>query len=313
MTAAVARPPRAGKVRLRTTGAMRMLALVVGLMVVAAINYQSNAAWAMVMLLVGMVGLSGLHARRALASVGIAAVACDDTFAQDQAHVRLIAHTDAIAGVADLAVAIPAWQTPTVQIGELRAGRSLEVSVPVPPLGRGIHHATSIRLSTRFPLGLIEASRELPVELRLVIYPQPLGRAGGQLPDPTLKGAGLQAQPLPGADDFHGHRRYQEGDAQRQIDWKAHARGQPLLVKRFTSSAGAARWCSWDETHGDQEARLSQLALWLLEAHAQGAAIGLRLRHERISPGQGAAHLRACLQALAAHPHEVPAAPALAP
>ena len=58
-------------------------------------------------------------------------------------------------------------------------------------------------------------------------------------------------------------------------------------------------------SHLGLEARLSRLATWLLAAESAaqdgGADYGLRLGMVRIEPGHGAAHLQACLDALALH------------
>jgi uncharacterized protein (DUF58 family) len=51
----------------------------------------------------------------------------------------------------------------------------------------------------------------------------------------------------------------------------------------------------------DTEARLSRLCAWVLAA-GDAAEIGLRLPGVEIPPGYGAAHRRACLEALALWP-----------
>ena len=47
------------------------------------------------------------------------------------------------------------------------------------------------------------------------------------------------------------------------------------------------------------DARLSRLARWVLMADQRGFDYGLRLPARDIRPGTGAAHLHACLEALA--------------
>ncbi len=51
--------------------------------------------------------------------------------------------------------------------------------------------------------------------------------------------------------------------------------------------------------HLDTEARLSQLAAWVVEAERSGLPYGLRLPGMEIPPACGAAHRHACLKALA--------------
>ena len=47
------------------------------------------------------------------------------------------------------------------------------------------------------------------------------------------------------------------------------------------------------------EARLARLARWVLEAEAAGLRYGLTLPGAQLPPGEGEAHRRACLDALA--------------
>ena len=49
----------------------------------------------------------------------------------------------------------------------------------------------------------------------------------------------------------------------------------------------------------DTEARLSRLCAWVLAADRLGVDYGLRLPGQQVPPGCGAAHRRACLEALA--------------
>ena len=102
-----------------------------------------------------------------------------------------------------------------------------------------------------------------------------------------------------GDEDLSGLRAYQAGDSSRRIDWKASARGQGLLTREFHGMADSTLWLDWSQTTGDPELRLSQLTRWLLDARDAGLAYGLRLPQQEIAIGQGAAHERRCLAALA--------------
>ena len=60
-------PP--GRIHLRPTAACGFLLIVLGAVVLGAINYQSNAAYLVLAVLVAATLISVLHARRALAAV----------------------------------------------------------------------------------------------------------------------------------------------------------------------------------------------------------------------------------------------------
>jgi uncharacterized protein (DUF58 family) len=52
------------------------------------------------------------------------------------------------------------------------------------------------------------------------------------------------------------------------------------------------------------EARLEQLARWIVDAEQRGEPYALRLPGAYVSPGSGAQHRDRCLTALARHPAE---------
>jgi uncharacterized protein (DUF58 family) len=293
-------------IRLRLTGNMKMLGLILALMMVAAVNYQSNAAWGLVMALVAILALSALHARRNLAGICVMDGVCEDGFAQDAATATLRLYADGAADGIDIGLSVPSWNSSVARVPLLAARCPVGVQVALPPGSRGIHRAFTVRLVTRFPFGLIEASREQPLDLKRVIYPRPHGDAAAAAGDAAIGGANdrLVAVDALGSDDFLGHRRYHDGEAQRQVDWKAYARGAPLLVKRFAGASGPSIWCDWQRTSGAYEQRLSQMSKWLVDAHASGASIGMRLHDVLIQPRRGDAHLKICLQLLAAQPAE---------
>ncbi len=298
-------------IRLRPTANMRMLVLILALMMVAAINYQSNAAWGLVMALIAILALSALHARRNLSAICVLEGVCSDCFAQDGATAQLRLYADGAGDGIDIGVSVPGWGGEEARLPLLPWRTATSLTFALPPGSRGIHRALSVRLATRFPFGLFEASREQPLDLRRVIYPRPVGSlpaASGQAAQGAVVEQLIAADAM-GSDDFLGHRRFLPGDAQRQVAWKAYARGAPLLIKRFAGSSGPAVWCEWQHTHGTNEQRLSQMAQWLVEADRGGASFGLRMPDCVLEPRRGEMHLRACLQILAGQPGQGAEAP----
>ena len=106
-----------------------------------------------------------------------------------------------------------------------------------------------------------------------------------------------------GTDDFTGFRAYRPGDSIRNIDWKALAREQGLLVKRFEGAGARKLALHWDALPPGLgvEARLSQLCRWVLEAEKLGYQYALELPGARIDHGHGADHQHRCLGQLARH------------
>jgi len=300
-------PALRSRVRLRSTRHIRMLGVIMILMAIAAINYQSNAAWALVMGLIAVLGVSILHTRRNLLLVQVLACRCAPVFAQEPAEM-VVELTATGMPAADITVTLLAPGGATGATGhaaQVASEHPEEVACRIPGRARGVTRSVRVRLGTTYPLGLFTASWEMDLPLLSVVYPAVRGsqvinaEAVSQLNAGTSSSATTDQA---GTDDFSGHRRFSEGDPRTLIDWKAHARGGPLLIKRFTGAATSVVWCEWEATHGPREERLSQLAAWLVAAEDQGLRYGLRLPGREVAPDQGAAHRHACLLLLAEEP-----------
>jgi uncharacterized protein (DUF58 family) len=134
--------------------------------------------------------------------------------------------------------------------------------------------------------------------LEMLVYPRPRGA----LPMPLQRGArsGRESGPAGGADEWAGLRPFRDGDSPRQVDWKAYAREAPLLVKEYSQTSGELREFDFATLAPlDTEARLSQLARWVVEAETRGERYGVALPGVRLAPDRGPAHRHRCLAALA--------------
>ena len=111
-------------------------------------------------------------------------------------------------------------------------------------------------------------------------------------------------------DDFGGVRAWHPGESQRHIDWKAAARGQPLLIKQWAGDTDEVAAFEWDSLSGaDEEARLRQIARWVVTAESLGLSYSLRLPQTVLPASRGEAHYHQCLRALAAWPEQPPGSP----
>ena len=165
-----------------------------------------------------------------------------------------------------------------------------------PALQRGEHKIGVLCLTSAFPLGFIRVSKKFVSSQTYFVYPKPAGHP--QLP------ASRTRSPESGAhfgegDDFAGVRAYIPGESQRHIDWRAVARGQPFMTKQFVAEAEAAVHLDFLALRlADVEERLSQLALWVIEAERTRRPYSLRLPGTYIQPGFGQSHFHQCLRAL---------------
>jgi uncharacterized protein (DUF58 family) len=84
------------------------------------------------------------------------------------------------------------------------------------------------------------------------------------------------------------------------VDWKAYAREAPLLVKEYSPPGAETRMFEFAQlSHPDVEARISQLARWVVDAEARGDRDGLVLPELRIPAERGPLQRHRCLAALA--------------
>lgn len=163
----------------------------------------------------------------------------------------------------------------------------------LPTEQRGERVVTDLMLVSVWPLGLWRARRPLPA-MKAIVYPRP----AGELPLPT--GNPQPAHRQAATDDFQGLRGYAPGDSPRRINWRVFSRRDELAINCFDGDAGGeALWLSWEQTAGDGEARLGQLAAWLLAAEHAGREYGLRLPGQSLPPARSRSHRDRCLQRLA--------------
>lgn len=140
---------------------------------------------------------------------------------------RLVAHRlpDAIDTIGGEGVALP----PLESKGETRV--RLELS----PRRRGRYQLRGFRVETAFPFGVLYAAHAVEERASLLVYPhfEPLERL--DLP-PTRRfqpGGAAFAASRGESVEFIGNRDYREGDAIRDIDWRATARLSRPIVREF--------------------------------------------------------------------------------
>lgn len=176
---------------------------------------------------------------------------------------------------------------------------SSNLQVMAPAMQRGRHLLPRLKLSTTYPLGIIQCWTFLYPAQPAWVYPKPLAcdiqrcNAGsGQL-------TGTAA--LSGSDEFFSLKAYRPGDSLVRIAWKQFAAGRGLLVSEYEASQQSGDWqLDYEQlTDQDPEVRLSKLCYAVLTLTQQGQAFSLTLPQTRIAQGSGAQHEAAALKALA--------------
>lgn len=101
---------------------------------------------------------------------------------------------------------------------------------------RGQYAFGPIRVTTRFPLGLVEASLEVPIRQTLLVYPRL-----GILNFPAFQRSHfnhegqtrLERRSDRASGDFYGLRQWRPGDSPRLVHWRSSLRHNDLLVRQF--------------------------------------------------------------------------------
>ncbi len=275
--------------------------LLLTLMLTASINYNLSLGYVAVFLLGGVLWVGMVHTHRNIDRLRFLGAKADPVFAGNPATFQIYLDERRGAPCFSVEIRLPSRSGPRALI-DVPANGIATASLAVEAQKRGWLHLTRIRCGTRFPLGLFYAWTNLDTSsAKCLVYPQPHGiRRLPRVEQESLQG---QSGSRDGADDFMGFRSYRPGDPPRHIAWKALAREQAVLVKRFVGDRAERVWLSWKAvtTLRDDEARLSQLCLWVLEAEAHQVSYGLTMPGKRIGVGAGPQQRRLCLETLACY------------
>lgn len=264
-------------------------------MMAAGMNYANSLALLLAFLLAGF-GFVAMHeCHRNMLGLSLLEAAAAPLFAGSTGTLRLTVEN--VSRVARYRLQTALAEQPAIAL-DLRAGGRVRLELPIRARTRGLQRIERLRLTSSHPFGLFRVWTWVHAPIEVLIYPRP----EGLLPLPAECGPRQGAQPrgVAGADEWLGLRLFRDGDSPRQVAWTAYAREAPLLVKEYTSAGSRLRTLSLaDARQAGLEARLSQLARWVVDAEAGGDLYGLELPGERIPANRGPDHRHRCLAALA--------------
>jgi len=139
---------------------------------------------------------------------------------------------------------------------------------------RGKADWPKVTFESRFPLLHVKFFKVENTERKLIIYPEPKGLSLEQY---------LKEQPSNYGErsDFEGIRRYDSSDIPSLIHWPSLAKGGDMMSRNFSYTA-QLKTLHFDflSCGENDEARLSQLCLWILECEKQGRDFTLVMPHE---------------------------------
>lgn len=280
------------------------------IMLLGAINYSNSLGHLLTFLLAGLGQVAMHYSHRNLRLLTLSVTSLEPVFCGQPARFQMTIKNDDDQDRYQIEIAfkkhpkLARWQfmkayEPLQTITHIEADNQLSCFLPLPTQRRGWYSLPTLKLSTRYPLGLFYSWTNYSLNAQGLVYPRPAGKL--PLPVPDSGEQNSQSRSQHGDEEFAGLRNYREGEPLHRVAWKALARDEVMRSKHFSSPQGAdlmLRWESLAELQGT-EAKLSQLCQWVLIAEQAGHRYGLALPNDHLAPGHGQAHQHQCLKMLA--------------
>lgn len=280
------------------------LLFVLGAIWYAASSQNNPAVYLLLFGLTAVFMVSIPHTLLNLADVTIAPESAKPAFAGEEVSIPVEIMNCSRATRRGIELVLPGLRCERKHVDHIPAGKAARVTLRFPAKQRGEHTIGTFRLTSSYPLGFVRVLKKFTSSQTYLIYPRPSG-------DPRLpvnRARSPHSRPLTElgeGDDFAGVRAYVPGESQRHIDWRAVARGQPLMTKQFAAEAEGSVQLDFSTLRfGSVEDRLSQLTLWIIEAERVRRPYSLHLPNTDIPPAVGEAHFHRCLRALSLFPGE---------
>ena len=263
---------------------------------------QNGGAYLLAFLTAMMAAVSWLHARANLKGLHLEAGVIPPAREGEALRVPLVLTVKDGRVPRGIEITAPGVPVPLF-IEQLDLQQPTRIELKIPTRGTGSEPSLTVVARSLYPLGFFTASRVIEIKQTRRVLPMP----AGDLPLPPVEQGQTSGEAesrttsgqFGAGDDFAGVREWQPGDSLRQVDWKAYARGRPLMIKQWAGASGGTVWLNWDDLLLPESKRSSQLAQWIDQAEQEGLRYGLRLPDRVIKPGRGSAHRLQCLEQLA--------------
>jgi uncharacterized protein (DUF58 family) len=280
------------------TASFAGLLFVLGAMWYAASSQNSPAVYLLLFALTAVFLVSIPHTLINLAGVRVALESAQPAFAGQEVSLPVEISNSSRATRHGIELALSRSSRDRERIDYIPADKAGRMTLRFPARRRGEHKIAALRLTSVYPLGFIRVSKKFASDQTYIVYPNPEGDPQLPLNGTSIPRSRLETE-IGEGDDFAGVRAYVPGESQRHIDWKAVARGQPLMIKQFAAETEGVVHLDFSALRlANVEERLSQLALWVIEAERSRRPYGLRLPGTEIPPAVGQVHFHQCLRAL---------------
>lgn len=177
--------------------------------------------------------------------------------------------------------ATPSWavtlhdENSSVALKQIKAQRSEVVKLPIMPEKRGRFIHKNAYLESRYPLSTVRLVMKIHTSYEGIVYPEPKG-----IP---LESFLQQEETYYGEEkEFDGLRAYDGSQKLSHIHWASVAKGE-MSVKLFSKETRTPKLVFNFYTAGqNDEARLSQLCLWVLECEKRNLPFTVQMPNRQL-------------------------------
>lgn len=299
-----------------TFGGLLYIAVTVFL-AIGAVNSQNNLLFWLFGVAIATIFVSGLISGNALMRTRLHAKALHEVHAGQRVHLHY-SITNSSRFFPLFACLVSEFSRSVVKRGALLPASVVHIAPNASgecvgsfvPAHRGRYVLRDIRLSTRFPFGLLQKSLVFEQPRPLLVLPHPLRLRTDLLRNTKTQGDESIRRSMHGgqSNEFWGLREYRPGDPRRRIAWKQSARRDNLVVVEHAEPFSMRIWLviiepdagkSDHELHAE---RAIAIVGSIFEQHAKKSVpIGLWYpqRDVRFDPLSGRAHAGRVLRTLA--------------
>lgn len=269
--------------------------MLLGVLFIWSANHRLNLGYALIFLLLMIMLLSAVLTAHSLAQLKIYVADAPPVWAGEPAYFPLYITELAQKPRAGL------WISQKMQLhwcDGIAAGATKVEYFKQETTKRGWQTLDFLQMYSTLPFGLFVSWQWLRCSARVLVYPRPAGNQ--PLPyDVQTQTQGTLQLSGKGEEDLAGLSVYRAGDPLSRVAWKQSARSKERLIKRFSGAAAQKVVLDFAKTRGDTEARLSQMAQWILDCEAQKISYAFVLEHYYLDFSSGKEHRDRCLQRLA--------------
>lgn len=179
---------------------------------------------------------------------------------------------------------------------EVQANERLDLRLTARACKRGMAKIERLRISSGFPFGLITAWTWLRLDALTPVYPKPT-----EPPDQSVgSDENEEAEQKQRGQQPDLLRPYRPGDNLARMHWKKYASSEQLVVREPEMLGSQGVWLRWEDyEHHGVELALSYLCFRVRSLSDIQQVFGLELPGHSVQPSSGELHRNACLKALA--------------